>query len=1342
MILSNNNHLPIAIRQLLIFLIGGFFVLFSFSDYCLAQSPKDVELKFVKSNDSIKSSEMYFNVLKAWNNTTKPITGTLAFNGPDGWKIISFPEEKTTLLPGDTLSVPIRVSPTSNSLGGISYIINATFQSARIQTSASTYLTLPSLPKWEFSVNKNSAFFTESNPNTTVQIKLFNKGNTNETIKLKIDVGKLLAFADNSPNNNLEFIRLKAFADTVIVRTLTSQTKLNFAERMRYENNWKESAINIHASTEQTEKNSAIQIYKLNSIYVNQRAQSSSPLNIDYQLYNLMSSQTPRSNVRVFGSLLFPNSREIQYVFGVQNVSYDTSVEPFDFSRQLIYDVRYRDAHNNIQLGYNVSGGILHSINGRGIIGDLVINQRNTINYGFTQNQYSGILGEYVGYSTAINKLPLNTEITHEAKDDGSYQATSVMLGTGFNLFKYHTFSLQFLGSKSDYKKNLPRDTSVLGFSYRASYNVEYKKFYLRFSTQSSEYNYIMNSGLQQTYLDSRYTIKDNLSLSLYGNRQKYSITLYPYNFFNPINYNSNDNLRLTTSFSAGGLTYQIGPNYNGSVRQSFNSSSQYRSEYITYQPGIWGAITIKLPGYSTLTPNLTVSNLRFYFKTDDPALANYSSDQNFYYSAGISYYDQTWRVNAYYTSGSVSDMYRSVLVDTKPTVSRSIQFRPSYENYFFNRTVKLSASMNYAYYMPAGRENVSFNVRYDQYLKKGWNISVSGFMYSNTRVDEQMGRINTKDLNLYLGVTKSFNIQQPRLKYYDFKAVFFNDLDGNRIKSGNEPPVTDILVGIQKDQKASPGQSNIPEIKLITDANGAVTVENLPKDTYKLDFTPLLNLQSLYFLNGSVQSYYNDKERVMYIPLAESYKIRGRVIIVRDPNSTEGKIDFGGVRITAVGQKGETYSALTDNYGDYVLSVPNADKYKVHVNNVFGEQFNIEADEASVQFTQNKTINLDFTFIEKVRGIQFDNGGELFKFTSIENSDTTSAKLNDKNNEAVSEKTSKSYVIQVASTKTYRNTSYYKNKLKLKEDVLYTDSQGEYKYLTGDYPSLKAAKAAIVKLGIAGATAVAVDKSLLKSGTDVVSQNGTTSGYEQSNVQNIVVPRSDRNAIAGGKVVSESRQSQTMPAASNSVTQPATKLLTTSKNKKNTTSKIADVQQENSVEKNSLSTIKPEQSKTVTKVKGSANVSSPANTEAVSVSKQNNAVVNGKRSDQALPVSDNSQTKQQPTVNISNTVAPSNTSQTVEPNQQAAKTPIDNANYSYSIRLDAFNDYHGIKYYKEKYKFPFEVVCVEKNGVKRYYAGKYKSEEEATADIAKYGITGFIVPIEEAAQGKPVLKK
>ena len=541
------------------------------------------------------------------------------------------------------------------------------------------------------------------------------------------------------------------------------------------------------------------------------------------------------------------------------------------------------------------------------------------------------------------------------------------------------------MGSKVTHRLPSSVDTAVIGYSYRFTYNVRYKNFNLRFNSMSSEKNYVLNSGMQQTYIDGKFRLNDKIYFTLYGNRQSYATSRYPYNFYNPVNYNVADYARLSVSFYATNVIYQIGPNYNGSSRQMFTGVDNFKNEFITYQPGVWAAATVKLGGYRSITPNLTLSNIRFHFKTNDPGLENFNLDRNLYYSVGLNYFDNVWRVNAYYTSGSTSDLYRSVQVDEKPTVSSSIQFRPSYENFFFNRKVKLSAYMNYAYYMPSGRENISYNVKYDQFMKNGWNLSVSGFMYTNIRVlDDEKGRVSTKDLNVVVGVTKAFNMQQPRQKYHHLKTVFFNDLDGNRIKSDNEPPVSDILVTVEKDQLKTNEISTIPEIKLISDLNGEIAIENLPRDNYRMNFSPLSNLEYLYFLSGSEQTYNNQRDNVLYIPLAESYKIKGRILLARDANSTEGKIELGGVRVSAKGKNGENYSVLTDNFGAFVLSVPNADKYTVKVNNVFGEYFQIANDEIQVQFTQSKTINVDFLFVEKKREIQFDNGNQLYKFNSL----------------------------------------------------------------------------------------------------------------------------------------------------------------------------------------------------------------------------------------------------------------------------------------------------------------------------------------------------------------------
>jgi len=945
----------------------------------------ETSLLFSKTNDSIVSGNIAFNVLKIYNGTTQTLEGSIRFSAPENWQIISLGTNEININSGDTAYIPIHISPSNNAVGGISYIISATLRSDQQVLMASTNLSIIASTRWDFSVYKTNLYFTETNPKTTLQIRLANKGNTNELIKLDYKVGKLIAFRGGDETFS-EYINMPAFKDTIIYQTVSYQTKMNPTERMRYLNNWKESSVVVTASANNAIKSTALQMQKLNSIFVNQRNQSASPLNIDYQIYNLMSNQPIRNSFRAYGSILFPKKRELQYSTGIQSVSVGNNNQQFDFNRQFLYNFSYISPKSLFQVGYNVSNGSLHALNGRGLTGLLTLKGNTMINFSVIQNPYSNMFGQSLGINKSIKLFKLSTEFINEKNVSGNNKASSAAAGIGFTLFKKHTFDFKLLGSAVT-KQVGQQDTNLLGYSYRLSYNVRYKNFNLQINTMNSEHNYILNAGLQQTYIDSRYRINDKIYFILYGNRQLYTTSANPYNLDNSSNYNISDYARISMSFYASNVIYQLGPNYSGSSRQIFSGIENYKNEFITYQPGLWTSATIKLGGYRSITPNLTISSVRFYFRTNNPELENYTLNNNLFYSLGLNYYDNVWRVNAYYTSGSTTDLYRSVQVDEAPTVSSSIQFRPTYENYFFNRKIKLSAYLNYAYYMPSGRENISYNIKYDHFLKNGWNISISGFMYTNVRVlDDENGRVSTKDLNVVAGVSKAFNIQQPRQKYHHLKTVFFNDLDGDRIKSENEPPVSDILVTLEKDQTKHSGVSSIPEIKLISDIHGEVQIENLPRDYYRMNFSPLSNLEYLYFLNGSEQNYYNEQNNTLYVPLAESYKIKGHINIIRDPNSSEGKIDLSGVRVTAKGSNGENYAVLTDKTGSFILSVPNADKFTVKVNNVFGEYFRIDNDEIRVQFTQNKTINVDFVFVEKKREIQFDNGNQLYKFNSIGN--------------------------------------------------------------------------------------------------------------------------------------------------------------------------------------------------------------------------------------------------------------------------------------------------------------------------------------------------------------------
>jgi hypothetical protein len=188
--------------------------------------------------------------------------------------------------------------------------------------------------------------------------------------------------------------------------------------------------------------------------------------------------------------------------------------------------------------------------------------------------------------------------------------------------------------------------------------------------------------------------------------------------------------------------------------------------------------------------------------------------------------------------------------------------------------------------------------------------------------------------------------------------------------------------VNIARDPKKNmEDRTGFAEISMITDPTGEIYYTNLPEGVYDLTITPLSNLADLYFLHGQKQSIEVREDQVYYLPLVESYKIRGKIIIDRDPNSNEGVISPEGIRITATSENGEVYSTLSNSFGGYVLDLPKANVYEVNIYNVFGENFRLERGSYKVQFTENRSIHIDFKFTERRRGIQFNEEEPIFDF-------------------------------------------------------------------------------------------------------------------------------------------------------------------------------------------------------------------------------------------------------------------------------------------------------------------------------------------------------------------------
>ncbi|NPA44835.1 MAG: OmpA family protein, partial [Chlorobi bacterium] len=231
-------------------------------------------------------------------------------------------------------------------------------------------------------------------------------------------------------------------------------------------------------------------------------------------------------------------------------------------------------------------------------------------------------------------------------------------------------------------------------------------------------------------------------------------------------------------------------------------------------------------------------------------------------------------------------------------------------------------------------------------------------------------------------GINKSFNIQQPRLKYYDYKAVFYKDLNGNRIHDPNEPGVSDVLAEIyranpEKDLKDKNYNGEFLSNELFSNEKGEIEYVNIVEGDYKIKYTPRDVNTDNFETESSLKSFNAKKDTVMYIPFMERNKLFGKISLHRTKHSALGDIPIDNIKITVEGNA-RTYSTLTDKDGYFELYIPVSDYYKVMVNNIFHEHFKLRQDYYIVKFNGYKQFEVSFDFDEKQRKIAFDESDFL----------------------------------------------------------------------------------------------------------------------------------------------------------------------------------------------------------------------------------------------------------------------------------------------------------------------------------------------------------------------------
>lgn len=942
---------------------------------------KKIAISFIKVKTENSADSTYFNICQIKNNTSEVMSGQLEFRIPEGWNFLGLPYMQITLKPGETQKIPIRLTIPHKAIGGIAYVVDATFTNAEGMYSGEAYIKVPLKSIWDMSVNNSTLYFNEYYENLLFRVNISNKGNAKELIKLDFKIGKLLSILELDKNQ--VYIEMPEYTDTVLTYTI-QRRNLTEEEEYEYKQIWDESVIEIVATAEGAKRvRESIWVRDLENTYYNTRQEKSSPLNVDVRVRNLMSSFRPNLNVAAFGQIQFNGDHDLDYIVNTRNIFYNPNQSFLSNPYNLTYKLNYRWQDKIKASAGLITGYGLHIIRGQGVKGEYNISETDKVKVSYVQSRFYSDWAATGIYEKSLKKgVIASIGGTYEKNDWRYFTATSIDAGVVFSPVKNHFVRINLLGTQSIFDKNkgmgTPSDTTLLGFAYNLNYQgTVAKKLKLGVITRNYQYNYIRTRPSNSIQGFARYTINLKSRLNFIYNQNSVQASKNPYEIYRTGVFNKQTLARLTYYRTINPkFSVEVGPMYKMFNRVKVDTVDSPYINFTNYFVGVFSAARIKLGTHRYLAPSMYAGTTLFKNvlspSTLEPSMLTTA--------VGVSYTDKGWGVNTKYIMGPNFFVY-GTQIDSNVTYE-TIYLRGFIEKYYLHRTIKLTGYATYYLQMPMNRQNATISARGDFYLPNRWSANITANMFTNSMDQEFTGVVTHRFFSLNLGVRKSFDIPQPRIKYYDLTVICFNDFNGNGTREENEPLLSNIKMGVKKD-RSIPDPKNIRfgEKDLVTDTEGEISIYDIPEGNYKLSFEPLVNLGNLFNANGDDQELVITEDLTLYVPYVESYKVSGRIIMVRDEYSSKGLIKLGGIRVTAVNLDGDEFAALTDNLGNYVINVPQAGYYKVKVNNIFGPDFYIDKEEFIVQFNGFKTFNVDFTFHEGKREVNFNSGDDFDDF-------------------------------------------------------------------------------------------------------------------------------------------------------------------------------------------------------------------------------------------------------------------------------------------------------------------------------------------------------------------------
>jgi len=927
-----------------------------------------LNIYFLKNKIELNENNTFFNVLVLTNVSDKDIEFNLNINVPRDWELIGNSIEKISLMKNQSLSVPVRAAVSRNSKGGVGYSVNASAVDlkAKIIGTASSFFSFPIRNKLTIQTNKQTQYFNQETFESSFSVFFRNEGNVNEVIDLKLIPGLNIVLNNSlfSSELNKKF-ELESQKDTTINIKVNINPEAEFLKQPYYNVN-----LQIRTKSNDSLITKRVWFRYISWEYENQLDEEKNPLIVQLTAQNIFNDTKPQYRLNAYGRILLRKHRDIFY--SVENWNRSTSDTNLWINSKWI--LGYENKKTQLILG-DYTGSFEQNMYGRGFylsqkIGDDLFKISATKRLEYEQVNFG------TSYLFRFNDFSLEPGYAY-SDDYTNYIKNSVaFIRPAFTLFKKHTFALSF--GLNNYKLYSAENREAQGVGYNFLYKTYFKNLRLNINSDYGSPDYVgYYRGKLNFRLNGDYVFENKKNrINFYStNLKSEPITISNTDLFTftslsnvTFMHSLKDNVTLSASLI---YSTELSNSFAGIVSSSSFSSQSAKSElrinisqpYSSNSFSVSGKIgVVDVFDYGeyrikdvlqpvTNSSTYTVSEVKLNVRKN-----NFGVFYIFFNGPRQLSQQFTWAYN---------DIF-----------SKSFSLMPYYETSFFDKSLQVSFRGSYVKDLNSNNSRFNVNNMVNWKTKNNWYFQ----LINSISVQQRSG--NFYDFSSFytstyfeFSIKKIFGIKQPRIKYYDMKAVFFRDYNGDGLKDANESGIDYIYSDINSqspeiDLEVEDYSNEFLPAEFLSNSDGLIRYQNLPEGEYVINYNSSNKQESDYYNEMNEYRFKVNSDTTLLIPFKEKNKIFGRIVLHRAKFSKED-YPIGNIRITVIGNN-EVYTTLTNEVGYFEISIPVTETYRVEVNNIFKENFDLRQPYYNVRFNGYKQFEVTFDFDEKKREIVF----------------------------------------------------------------------------------------------------------------------------------------------------------------------------------------------------------------------------------------------------------------------------------------------------------------------------------------------------------------------------------